>query len=444
MFVCLLSQALSTKIGFKDGFQLEGTGFVQSEFTNLIDHFDPTDERTYTQRFWYNADAFDFKNGPIFLYICGEYVCGVNEERQFPVKVAQEFNGLFLYLEHRYYGESQPFSDDLETKDLVYLSAKHALADLAVFLTTLNDKIVEENGGQKRKIIVVGGSYPGALSAWFRAKYPHIAEASWASSAVVQAVEDMHMYDYQVYNTTMRSSSSCTQVIQDTTKFFDNLVDEGDRTTLDEIKSYFNAEHYSDADFAISFASSFAGKVQYGGSPDMCHFLETLINSSVFDQFKAIAKDDELYGHFLKAPRLNAASTGRAWHYQYCTEYGYFQTPHDDSPMRSKLLKRPYWDEGCQESFGKDILTQAKATNVHFGSDFVRGSNTFFTNGGEDPWQWVGVTEVYEELNQKSRLIQCEGCAHCVELYNEEEDDADTLKQVRIEIKEWLRDIIYG
>jgi len=37
----------------------------------------------------------------------------------------------------------------------------------------------------ERKTIVIGGSYPGALSAWFRDKYPNIATASWAASAVV-------------------------------------------------------------------------------------------------------------------------------------------------------------------------------------------------------------------------------------------------------------------
>ena len=46
-----------------------------------------------------------------------------------------------------------------------------------------------------RKTIVIGGSYPGALSAWFRYKYPEIATASWAASAVVQPLEDMWSYD---------------------------------------------------------------------------------------------------------------------------------------------------------------------------------------------------------------------------------------------------------
>ena len=44
-------------------------------------------------------------------------------------------------------------------------------------------------------MIVIGGSYPGALSAWFKYKYPHIADGAWASSAVIKAVEDFFEYD---------------------------------------------------------------------------------------------------------------------------------------------------------------------------------------------------------------------------------------------------------
>lgn len=43
---------------------------------------------------------------------------------------------------------------------------------------------------QKTPIITIGGSYPGALSAWFRYLYSHLTIGSIASSAVVNAIED--------------------------------------------------------------------------------------------------------------------------------------------------------------------------------------------------------------------------------------------------------------
>ena len=44
-------------------------------FENKIDHFDSNEERTYKQRYWYNDKFFNQDNGPIFLYICGEWTC---------------------------------------------------------------------------------------------------------------------------------------------------------------------------------------------------------------------------------------------------------------------------------------------------------------------------------------------------------------------------------
>ena len=51
--------------------------------------------------------------------------------------------------------------------------------------------------------ITIGGSYPGALSAWFRYKYPHLTVGALAASAVVEAVLDFDKFDQQV-----RESSS--------------------------------------------------------------------------------------------------------------------------------------------------------------------------------------------------------------------------------------------
>lgn len=45
---------------------------------------------------------------------------------------------------------------------------------------------------------MIGVSYPGALSAWFRLKFPHLTCGSLASSAVVLAVYNFTEFDQQV------------------------------------------------------------------------------------------------------------------------------------------------------------------------------------------------------------------------------------------------------
>ena len=152
--------------------------FVESTFDNLVDHFDFQDNRMYKQRVWTNDVYWTDTSAPNFIYICGEYRCSVPETRLFPFMLGAEHGARLFVLEHRFYGDSQPFGD-WSLDSLRYLSSEQALADLAYFLGEMN------LDDPSRQTLVIGGSYPGALSAWFRARYPTIAFASWSSSGVV-------------------------------------------------------------------------------------------------------------------------------------------------------------------------------------------------------------------------------------------------------------------
>jgi len=66
-------------------------------------------------------------------------------------------------LEHRYYGASQPFSD-WSLDNLKWLNTTQALEDIHKFINYM--KITLDNK-MDRKVMLVGGSYPGALVAWY-------------------------------------------------------------------------------------------------------------------------------------------------------------------------------------------------------------------------------------------------------------------------------------
>lgn len=132
--------------------------------------------------YWTNQDD------PVFIYICGEYTCSVPDTRLYPFMIGASYGARLMVLEHRYYGESQLF-DNWETENLRLLSSEQALADLAYFLATMNKDL------PSRPTVVIGGSYPGALSAWFKSRYPHLAVASWASSGVVEPIVNLWKFD---------------------------------------------------------------------------------------------------------------------------------------------------------------------------------------------------------------------------------------------------------
>lgn len=123
--------------------------------------------------------------------------------------LGRKLKAKLVALEHRYYGDSQPF-DSWEYENLKFLSAPQALADAAEFIrNTWNDK--------QRKWVVIGGSYPGALSAWFKSQYPDLAVASWSSSGVINAIEDFSNFDLDILQTTQQSGDECSARISNVT-----------------------------------------------------------------------------------------------------------------------------------------------------------------------------------------------------------------------------------
>ncbi len=93
---------------------------------------------------------------------------------------------MFYVLEHRYYGASQPFPD-WSVQNLKYLNSSQALADIDYFIKSMNQDIEIKYGTGVHKWLTIGGSYPGALSAWFKSQYTSAA-AAWSSSGVINII----------------------------------------------------------------------------------------------------------------------------------------------------------------------------------------------------------------------------------------------------------------
>lgn len=70
------------------------------------------------------------------------------------------------------------------------MKATQALADLNEFISNRNAALDAAYGKADRKWVTIGGSYPGALSAWFKKAYPDSVAAAWSSSGVIKAIVD--------------------------------------------------------------------------------------------------------------------------------------------------------------------------------------------------------------------------------------------------------------
>ncbi|KAL0794294.1 hypothetical protein Bca101_065671 [Brassica carinata] len=183
-------------------------------FNQTLDHYSPHDYRKFRQRYYEYLDNFRAPDGPVFMIICGEGPC----------------SGI--------------------AKD--YMSE------------SLNVKLNRSSGSSDNPWFFFGVSYPGALSAWFRLKFPHLTCGSLASSAVVHAVYDFSAFDQQIGES---AGQDCKAALQETNK----LLEIGLKVNGKAVKALFNAtELHVDADFLYLTADAAVMAFQYGNSDKLC------------------------------------------------------------------------------------------------------------------------------------------------------------------------------
>ncbi|RZF35177.1 hypothetical protein LSTR_LSTR012382 [Laodelphax striatellus] len=193
-----------------------GDGPKAHWFNQKLDHFDQSNNKTWKQRYYYNDDYYKVQRPaydqlPMFLMIGGEAgIQGGWVNGGFWWEVGRDYRALFIYVEHRFYGKSQP-TDDMSDENLKYLSSKQALADLDYFIDGMKKKFKMTD---KNKVVVFGGSYSGALAAWVRLKYPEQVFIAHASSAPVEAIVDFTGYNKVSYQSLAAWDPQCASTVQ--------------------------------------------------------------------------------------------------------------------------------------------------------------------------------------------------------------------------------------
>ena len=85
--------------------------------------------------------------------------------------IAQQESGATIVLEHRYYGESNPFPN-LSVESLRFHTIQQAIDDLVYFADNVDLAMPGGNNVKPSTTpwILIGGSYSGALTAWTMVK----------------------------------------------------------------------------------------------------------------------------------------------------------------------------------------------------------------------------------------------------------------------------------
>lgn len=413
---------------------------TEKKFQQTLDHYQEKDLRKFDQRYFENLAYYDGNPGrPILLYIGGEseFSEAAYIQRGSITKIAKETNAIILGLEHRFFGNSQPFPY-LNKTSMEYLTVDQALADIAAFLSFAR---LEYCSDSTCDVLVIGGSYPGALSSWFRLYYPHIANYSWASSAPVNIKLLFPEYDELIANVLKEVDDDCFTNTKLILSYYHNQIVKRNRTTFQEMKRNYGFTDDMDMGSVLSILSDVIYyAVQYdnnynlirpycakqnGHEPSfeayikLFHDVQRTFSQTTHDMDPFSLTDEDPYSK-------NAAM--RAWTWMTCNELGWFA---NSAGFQSPWVNQTFYEKVCKKLFKIDVGFIRRSA-FRYGSNHPRSSYVIFSNGKVDPWSALGVESVSSSNQQYSYHI--EGASHCSDMKDENPLDTEDLKKTRAQI----------
>eukprot|EP00898_Chlorokybus_atmophyticus_P003877 jgi/Chlat1/4490/Chrsp29S04427 len=433
---------------------------VKKYFVQRLDHFSNA-KATFRQKYYVDETHWNPVTGPVFLQIGGEGPLG-GVGGGFIEVLAEKHQAMMVTLEHRFYGESVP-GHDFSVDNLMYLNTQQALADIAVFIDYFNGMLLKNVTW-----FTFGGSYAGALSAWFRLKYPDYTAGSLSSSGVVNAILEYTDFDRQAldFNAVFRAAGlTCGKALQRITAAFEAAIAEGQG---EAVKGLLGAADLSTADFFYMLADSAAMAIQYSQKATLCNYLEEhgafLRNATreilvtAFASFTntfwgaSFGKSCFYDTNCLMTDRKRWQPSARSWRWQKCSQLAYFQTAPKRNSVRSNVVDLVYHFKQCTDIFGKDATPNTRQTNQacthgskhsasEYGGATPNGTNIFFTDFSDDPWQWASVTKS-PGAHEPYCFVECDNCGHCMDLHAPQLQDPPQLthcrQQFETHLARWL------
>lgn len=316
--------------------------------------------------------------------------------------------------------------------------------------------------------------HAGALSAWFRLKYPHLTVGALASSAPVLAKEDFYEYDQIVSRS---AGEVCSAAIRNATAVVQAALGTMDPLVL---KARFGCQNITDnvgflyvladaVSYAIQYTSTSPGP-RYQLLPFLCNTMEDptynqidrFVNFTVglFQRLSTTCDDFSTTENLLDNLSTDPSLNQRQWYYQSCTEFGYFQTVREHSSahlwhcthvcassiqqapaqnsLRSPWINVSYHLGLCQQAFGQALVPNVAATNGFYGGANPVGSMIYFANGALDPWQALSVLAPLNCCSSIQTTVIA-GASHCSDLHSSNSQDPKSLTLARQSIAQFVR-----
>ncbi|KAM9962892.1 hypothetical protein ACTFIW_006113 [Dictyostelium discoideum] len=417
-------------------------------FQQTINHLSYDTIGTFEQRFSVNKKFVPINGKPkaVFFLVSGEGPLSSEIVNHNPfVQIANETQALIVALELRYYGESMPFLN-MNNSNMAYLTTDQILEDLATFQVFFTNKYQLND----IKWIIMGCSYAGTISAWYRLKYPHLVTAAIASSSPFRAELRFTEYDVKVRQ---NLGAPCSKAFKNLFSYIEHLMIKNNSY----VKSKFTCERQlDDRMFLYLLSEALTYSVQYDARfkiiSGFCPKFVKLTNSSeaLLDMFSSYVKNMFLfqnvscdaYNLYEFASNEIDYSGTRSWTWQLCREYGWFMVPSGPDSFKPQSLGECWWqNDVCKTLYGRAMRPTVDRINMVYGStNFKYISNVLFTNCGNDPWSTLSIDpSVSLPFSQQ---IHIPGESHCANWLSEQPSDSIELKNARALANSFLRQFI--
>ncbi|XP_014550039.1 hypothetical protein COCVIDRAFT_116699 [Bipolaris victoriae FI3] len=446
-------------------------------FRQLIDHTHP-EVGTFSQKYWFNTTYWGGPGSPIIFYTPGQHPATNRlyylTDTTLPGLIAKEVRGAVVLVEHRYFGESQPF-DNLSTSNLQYLALDQVLADFVHFARTV--ELPFDLSGNSHPLrtpwIWVGNSYSATLVAWTERLFPNTFWAYYASGAAVNSMQDFWQFNYP---TQQGMPQSCRSNLEAIISHVDNVFLSGSPEQKQELKIRFGLQDLSlleDTAYALSQPIIGWTLIQPSDThtqfSEMCNAIENANFSSSRRDFGSKTNFQTVldnYADWFKTsylPRLcerpnysgwtgrnsvqcldtvnlssqafhdlSVQNDDRVWDWIACNYFFFWQTgsPIDTPTIFSRLIDPVYYERRCRLIFPKEgnatygiaAGVTDKSMNALTGGWNRTGKRILFTNGEFDPWRSASVSSVFRpdgpmQSTSQQPIILIKGVQHQADMY---------------------------
>eukprot|EP01083_Nonionella_stella_P076031 206986_1 len=465
-------------------------------FTQYLDHFGdgigPDSVTTFDQRYYVcGQDLFQWQPGnPVFFYFGNEAdVTAYIDYTGFMWEQASNFNALLVFAEHRYYGESLPYTQqDIidDTQKLKYLTTDQALHDYAVLIDDLQrnhfgySTHLTHDTVSSSPIIGFGGSYGGMLAAWFRMKYPQYVDGVISGSSPIWGVfgliPETDPYAFAAMETRDASSEVgvdnglCQSNIEQgwndmmelagTTEGRSQLKDifnlcnvptnEDDASVVldivEESISYMSMSSYPYASNYISGAvlgktdgALPAYPMTYACNQYLTQTFDTSIDRvTAIGAFNAVFWNSDGSNTCIDPETLWDTYNNYIWDYLYCRS---LLMPSGSKGNGEDMLWDAQWNAEdtmawCNEEYDIVVDTMGPASRKYGGREIYKSmTNIVFSNGDMDPWMPGGVLTTQSESLES---IMIANAGHHLDLMFSNSADPQSVQDARNEEVEWI------